>query len=296
MLRAHWIFLLLLELLPFSAHATQVTLDMRPNLPATAEYQAGAHDKPAILLLHGFLQTRESPTVATLARGLTDAGYSVLTPTLTLGIPGRRQSLACEAVHNNSLDDDLAEIDRWVKWLRGKGHRHIVLIGHSFGSLQLLAYLSGKPDPAVTGFVGVSLVEAQIGAMPREPLIERLTAQVARHDRNLVNYPLSYCGKYPTTPEALLSYVRRDQARTLAALHQLGDRALLVMGSADDRMTQGWLRALQHLQTPLVVIDGGNHFMDGEHEFDLLEHTLAFLQSGARAAAPHTLSSVPQLQ
>lgn len=296
MLRTHWIFLLLLELLPFSAHATQVMLDMRPNLPATAEYQAGARDKPAILLLHGFLQTRESPPVATLARGLADAGYSVLTPTLTLGIPGRRQSLACEAIHNNSLDDDLAEIDRWVKWLRGKGHRHIVLIGHSFGSLQLLAYLSGKPDPAVTGLVGVSLVEAQIGAMPREPLIERLTAQVARHDRNLVNYPLSYCGKYPTTPEALLSYVRRDQARTLAALHQLGNRTLLVMGSADDRMTQGWLRALQHLQTPLVVIDGGNHFMDGEHEFDLLEHTLAFLQSGARAAAPRTQSSLTQLQ
>jgi pimeloyl-ACP methyl ester carboxylesterase len=296
MLRAHWIFLLLLGLLPFSAHATQVMLDMRPNLPAAAEYQVGARDKPAVLLLHGFLQTRESPTVTALAHGLTDAGYSVLTPTLTLGIPGRRQSLACEAVHNNSLDDDLAEIDRWVKWLRDKGHRRIVLIGHSFGSLQLLAYLSGKPDPAVTGFVGISLVEAQIGGLPRAPLIERLTAQVARNDRNLVSYPLSYCGKYPTTPEALLSYVRRDQARTLTALHQLGDRSLLVMGSADDRMTQGWLRALQHLQTPLVVIDGGNHFMDGEHEFDLLEHTLAFLQSGARAAAPHTLSSVPQLQ
>jgi pimeloyl-ACP methyl ester carboxylesterase len=294
MLRAHWIFLLLLGLLPFSTHATQVTLDMRPNLPATAEYQAGARDKPAILLLHGFLQTRDFPTVATLARGLADAGYSVLTPTLTLGIPDRRQSLACEAVHSNSLDDDLAEIDRWVKWLRGKGHRQIVLAGHSFGSLQLLAYLSGKPDPAITGFVGVSLVEAQIGGMPHAPLIERLTAQMAQHERDLVNYPLAFCGKYPTTPEALLTYVRWDQPRSLAALHQIGDRALLVMGSADGRLAQGWLRALQHLQTPLIVIEGGNHFMDGENEFDLLEHTLAFLQSGARTAASRAQTSNTQ--
>jgi pimeloyl-ACP methyl ester carboxylesterase len=290
MLRTHWIFLLLLGLLPFSTHATQVTLDMRPNLPATAEYQAGARDKPAILLLHGFLQTREFPTVATLARGLTDAGYSVLTPTLTLGIPDRRQSLACEAIHYNSLDDDLAEIDRWVKWLRGKGHRQIVLVGHSFGSLQLLAYLSGKPDPAITGFVGVSLVDAQVGGMPRAQLIEQLTAQVARRDRDLVKHPLSFCGKYPTTPEALLTYVRWDQPRTLAALHQLGDRALLVMGGADGRLAQGWLSTLQHIQTPLIVVKGGNHFMDGENEFDLLEHTLAYLRSGARTASSRVQS------
>jgi len=279
MLRAHWISLLLLGLFSVSSHAALVTLEMRPNLPATADYQSGARDKPAILLLHGFLQTREFSTVAALARGLNDAGYSVLTPTLSLGIPARKQSLACEAVHHTSLDDDLVEIDRWVKWLRGKGHRRIVLIGHSFGSLQLLAYLSGKPDAAITGFVGVSLVDAEIGGMPRAPLIERLTAQVARHDHNLVNHPLSFCGKYPTPPEALLSYARWDQPRTLAALHQLGDRALLVMGGADGRLAQGWLRALQSIQSPLVVIEGGNHFMDGEHEFDLLEHTLAYLQS-----------------
>ena len=287
MLRAHWFFLLL-GLLPLSAHATLITLEMRPNLPAAADYQPGAPDKPAILLLHGFLQTREFATVATLARGLADAGYSVLTPTLTLGIPGRKQSLACEAVHHTSLVDDIAEIDRWVKWLRGKGHRDIVLMGHSFGSLQLLAYLQNQPNPAVTGFVGISMVEAQIGGQPRAPLIERLTAQVAQHDRKLVTEPLSFCGKYPTTAEALLTYVRWDQPRLLAALHRLGDRSLLIMGGSDNRLERGWLQALQHLKTPLIVIDGGNHFMDGEHEFDVLEHTLAFLQSGIPSEPSHT--------
>ena len=280
MLRAHWFFLLL-GLLPLPAHAALITLEMRPNLPATADYQSGAADKPAILVLHGFLQTREFATVATLARGLADAGYSVLTPTLTLGIPGRKQSLACEAIHHTSLADDIAEIDRWVKWLRGKGHRDIVLLGHSFGSLQLLAYLQDQPSPAVTGFVGVSMVEAQIGGQPRAPLIERLSAQIARKDPALVTEPLSFCGKYPTTAEALLTYVRWDQPRSLAAIRKLGGRGLLIMGSSDSKLEHGWLNALKHLKTPLIVIEGGNHFMDGEHEFDLLEHMLAFLQSGA---------------
>lgn len=289
MLRAHWFFLLL-GLLPLSAHATLITLEMRPNLPATADYQPGARDKPAILILHGFLQTREFPTVATLARGLADAGYSVLTPTLTLGIPARGQSLACEAVHHTSLVDDIAEIERWVKWLRDKGHRHIVLVGHSFGSLQLLAYLQNQSNPAITGFVGVSMVEAQIGGQPRAPLIERLTAQVARHDHKLVTEPLSFCGRYPTTAEALLTYVRWDQPRLLAAVQRLGDRSLLIMGNSDNRLEQGWLRALQHLKTPLIVIEGGNHFMSGEHEFDVVEHTLAYLKSGTRPESSGTQS------
>jgi hypothetical protein len=41
----------------------------------------------------------------------------------------------------------------------------------------------------------------------------------------------------------------------------------------------GWLKALQHVQVPMVVINGANHFMDGEHEFDLLEHSLAHLET-----------------
>ena len=112
----------------------------RVLLPAPNIWTA-QRDKPAVLLLHGFLQTRDFPTVATLARGLRDAGYPVLSPTLSLNIPNRSQSLACEAIHRHSLDDDIGEIARWVDWLKSHGHRSIVLIGHSFGSLQLLAYL-----------------------------------------------------------------------------------------------------------------------------------------------------------
>jgi hypothetical protein len=29
----------------------------------------------------------------------------------------------------------------------------------------------------------------------------------------------------------------------------------------------------------MVVVEGANHFMDGEHEFDLLEHTLNHLEN-----------------
>ena len=145
---------LLFSALPASVHAAIAQLEMHPGIPASAEYLPGQRDKPAVLLLHGFLQTRAFPTVATLARGLHDAGYSVLSPTLSLGIPNREKSLACEAVHTHSLNDDVMEITRWVTWLKSQGHRSIVLVGHSFGSMQLLAYLTVAPDAAVKAYIG----------------------------------------------------------------------------------------------------------------------------------------------
>ncbi|MBU1394584.1 MAG: alpha/beta fold hydrolase [Gammaproteobacteria bacterium] len=273
-----YLFCLLILVFPAAAHAVIAQQEMRPAIPANADYLIGEPGKPAVLLLHGFLQTRDFSTVSTLARGLQDTGYTVLAPTLSLNIPNRTQSLACEAVHKHSLDDDVAEIGRWVSWLKSHGHRSIVLVGHSFGSLQLLAYLSLKPDAAVKGYIGISLIEAQIGTAVRPALIAQLEGRVLNKQRMLVNQPLSFCRKYPSTPEGLLSYARWDQARLLAALKQSPVSARLIMGDRDSMMEHDWLKALEHVQTPMVIVKGANHFMDGAHEFDLLESTLKFLE------------------
>ena len=272
-----YLLFLLISAFPVTANASIVQQEMRPGIPASAEYLIGERSKPAVLLLHGFLQTRDFPTVTTLGRGLQDAGYTVLSPTLSLNIPNRTQSLACEAVHKHSMDDDVAEIGRWVDWLKSQGYRSIVLIGHSFGSLQLLVYLSSHPDPAVKAYVGASLVEAQVGTASRPALIAQMEDRVRNKQRALVTQTLSFCSKYTSTPEGLLSYMRWDQPRVLTALKQAPVRVQLIMGDADSMLGQGWLKVLQHIQTPMVVVHGGSHFMDGEHEFDLLDHTLKFL-------------------
>jgi pimeloyl-ACP methyl ester carboxylesterase len=268
----------LLLVFPASARAAIAQLEVRPGIAATAEYLAGQRDKPAVLLLHGFLQTRDFPTVATLARGLSDAGYPVLAPTLSLGIPNRMQSLSCEAVHRHRLDDDVAEISRWVEWLKSRGHRAIVLVGHSFGSMQLLAYLNARPDPAVKAYVGTSLIEAQIGDTPRATLVAQLESRVEAGQRAPVTQRLSLCRKYLAPPESLLSYVRWDQSRTLAALKASPVKVELIMGDSDEMLGRNWIRALARMRTPMIIVKGANHFMDGEHEFDLLQHTLDFLK------------------
>src|SRR3569832_1138568 len=137
-----YLLCLLMSVFPVAAHAAIVQQEMRPGIPANAEYLIGQRSKPAVLMLHGILQTREFPTVATLARGLQDAGYTVLLPTLSLNIPNRMQSLACEAVHNHSMEDDVAEIVRWVGWLMSHGHRSNEQDNHRNNRQQKQAYLS----------------------------------------------------------------------------------------------------------------------------------------------------------
>lgn len=274
-----YLLCLLISLFSAGIHAAVVQQEMRPGIGASAEYLPGARDKPAVLMLHGFLQTRDFQTVSSLARSVNDAGYAVLSPTLSLNIPNRSQSLACEAVHKHGMDDDVAEIAHWVRWLKSQGHRSVVLFGHSFGSLQLLAYLSHKPDPAVKGYIGASLVETQLGKTDRAALVARLDDRVRRGQRALYTGSISFCSKYPSTPEGLLSYARWDQPHVLASLKQVPVPMKLVMGDADFIIENNWLKVLQHLQIPMAIIEGANHFMDGGHEFDLLEHALGFLAS-----------------
>ncbi|AAZ96949.1 hypothetical protein Tbd_0996 [Thiobacillus denitrificans ATCC 25259] len=283
-MRFHLFCLLLSAFVP-AAQAAIVEQQMRPAITASAEYVVGERGKPAVLLLHGFLQTREFPTIATLGRGLQSAGFTVLAPTLSLDIPNRTRSLACEAAHRHGMDQDLMEISRWVSWLKARGHDSIVLVGHSFGSLQLLAYLSQNPDPAVKGYVGASLVDAQIGALPRQPLIADMQSRAQNGQRDLVTRSLSFCRNYTSTPESLLSYLQWDPSRVLAALKRSPVDTLLIMGDADERLGRGWLKALRHIQVPMVIVPGASHFMDGTHEFELLELTQRFLEAPERRPA-----------
>jgi pimeloyl-ACP methyl ester carboxylesterase len=269
---------LLLLLFHGPSQAAVIDLVMRPGISTSAEYLVGDRNKPALLILHGFLQTREFRTVATLGNNLHDSGYTVLMPTLSLNIPNRSQSLACEAIQRHSMDEDIAEISRWVSWLKSRGHQRIVLIGHSYGSLQLLAYLSTHPDSEIKGYIGTSLIETRIASVSRPTLTAQLKDRVQRKQLDLVTQTVSLCSKYTAPPGDLLSYVLWDQARTLKAVKDAPVPMLLIMGDADKILGSNWIQALRHIQAPMVIVPGANHFMDAEHEFDLLEHTLDFLQ------------------
>lgn len=264
-----------------------VELVMPDGVTAVAEMRRGDPGKPAVMILHGFLQTREFPTVRRLADSLVDSGYTVLAPTLSLGIDRRTQSLACEAIHTHTMENDIEEIWAWLDWLAAQIDSPIIAIGHSAGSLQLLAQSIEKPHPRVTGMLLVSLTYFGDGPADRDGPRHHRKAQedLAAGVRTPREYSLSFCASYPAIPAAFLSYVEWSEERLLEGFLGIpGVRSVLILGGGDKRIDWEWIGELVDGGAQLVRIEGANHFFDSIDEFEFLdsaEQALDALSGGA---------------
>lgn len=260
-----------------AAHAgTAVEAKLPSGRIASADYHVGKPGQAAVLILHGFLQTRAFPTVASASEALASAGYTVLAPNLTLGISRRKQSLPCEALHLHTLDEDVAELAFWTDWLAGQGHSRIVLVGHSFGSVQILSYLTQRPTLPISKALLISLtdVEMKQDANQRTKLARDLRERIARGEKSLVEAEFGHCRKYVAPPPALLSYLSVTRGVILDALSKATVPIAVFLGSADDRMGPDWADKLAGRGVTVRMIDGANHFFDNQHEFDLQDALL----------------------
>ncbi|MBZ0092252.1 MAG: alpha/beta fold hydrolase [Sulfuricellaceae bacterium] len=269
-----------------AAFAETVEAKLPSGIVADASFHAGKAGMPALLLVHGFLQTRSAPPLSRLAETLSDAGYTVLSPTLSLGISRRSHSLACEAVHTHTLEGEASEISFWVDWLVRKHYPNIVLIGHSTGSKSILFYLQKTPNPAVRKAVLASLVPDNGTDIDREKAHRMLKAQ-AKGKEDLQRFSMGYCrNNYMSTPYAYLSYAVYDADRTLGLLDKAKVPVEIILGGADTLMEKGWpQKALKH-GASITLIKSAGHFFDGPQEFDFADAVEAQLKSLRPARQP----------
>ncbi|MDG6778474.1 DUF1749 domain-containing protein [Thiomicrorhabdus sp. zzn3] len=271
----------------FSAHvqAKVVTHTITPqNVTAEAEYLPGDINKPAVLILHGFLTTNQFHTVKSMSQGFHDAGYSTLSPTLTLNINHRKQSLKCNSIHTHTLQGDIEEVIAWINWLEQQGYKEVVLVGHSSGSQELLALLENYHDPRIKLAIFTSLFYLngeELGTRPQE--IEFAKQAVLTGNKRPHKFNFLFCkDNYYATPESFYSYQKIDRAYILQQLEQLKIPHYTIMGSADKRYKstgENWLDELRQSGTHLIVVDGANHFFSSEYEFDLQDHCVKILDS-----------------
>lgn len=272
----------LLLLLPGSATQAEIIENrLATGVVLNADFQAGKPQLPAVILLHGFLQTREFPTVSRLTDGLAAAGYTTLAPTLSLGISRRDKGLPCEAAHRHTLEQDVAEIAAWVDWLANRHSGPIIFIGHSYGSLQGLVYASATPHPALHQLIAVSLIDTE-----RHPanvsvatLLGKAKSRVAKGDKRLVDFSIGHCTKFTATPESYLSYANWDRKRVLDLSRKSRVPVRVVIGDEDNRMGKDWPEALGAAGVRVDRIKGANHFFDAEYEFDLFDLILDLLKN-----------------
>jgi pimeloyl-ACP methyl ester carboxylesterase len=266
---------LLLLLFPMQSHTAEVSLKMPGGRVALADYRpvaAGVEgERGVLLLLHGFLQTHHFGLIQSVADELNSSGWSVLAPTLTLGIDHRRQSLPCDALQLHSLDSGEVEIGEWLDWLKSNGHRQIVLAGHSSGAMRLLHFADRNRDAGFSGLILMSMIHLSNWENPGQGQNERARARhlLSMGRSELAPYSVSYCvGNYMAPPAPFLSYVGFDERRVLAALQGLQNKVSLIYGLADRRLPAGWIERMG-AAAPLYRIAEADHFFSGMQEFDL---------------------------
>jgi len=270
-------FILVVVSLMLSAEAvlaSTVTLPGENGITLEANYLSGETGKPALIFIHGFLQTRNFSTVERLYSSLNESGYSVLAPTLSLGISNRAEALPCESIHLHSLAGDSEEIHQWISWAKKQGHKEIVLIGHSAGSVNLSHYLLEHQSPEVKKAILISLTyfgEGRPAAYETGAQATKARALLAAGNNELTDFSLAYCKKYVTTPKNFLSYYDWSDKKVLESITNKAVKSYVVIGAADNRIGQDWVSQLQKNSQQFFSIEGASHFFDDSHEFDLLD-------------------------
>ncbi|MDP2961909.1 MAG: alpha/beta fold hydrolase [Sulfurimicrobium sp.] len=264
------------------ARADMVEIRFSPSLVGAADYRAGKPGYPAVLLLHGFLQTRNAPPTNRLADALSDAGYPVLVPTLSLGVSRRNKSLSCEAVHKHTLQDDLREIGLWVDWLAGRGHRRIAMTGHSSGGKDVLAYLAATPNVLVERaiLIGITPLEVEAGqyrkAQAEKPAASEPVPPLRR-------FTMGYCkNNYAATVPAYLSYADWTGDLIVNRLGRVRVPVDIVLGTKDQVISPAWQAQLAKSRVPISWIENAGHFFDGEYEFELSDRVAEILKKKPR--------------
>ena len=301
-----------LLLAPPPSRGEIINLETPAGYAATAQLLEGDEAHKVVLILHGFLQTRDFFTVRRLGEALHDLGYTVLTPTLTLGIDNRRQSLACEAIHTHSMEQDVSEIKLWTDWLFRRNGKPVTLIGftdpphvdrptggrggrkeccyatielgrvngHSLGSLELFVYLATVSSPPVEQAILISLITFAQGPIAKESPAERQRAlrHLAQGNEAIASFRLAYCDTYYSTAKNYLSYVEWNGIKALKNLNISAVKPTILLGGGDRRLGDGWLPAVKRAGADVVQIPGANHFFDHEYEFDLVDKVAGLLE------------------
>ncbi|MCW9023387.1 MAG: alpha/beta hydrolase [Gammaproteobacteria bacterium] len=257
-----------------TSHAATIQFTLNNGITALADYREGDKDKPVLLLLHGFLQTHTFSTIQSMTDELAASGYSVLAPTLSLGIDNRNQSLACDAIHTHQYGDHNNELDDWIDWLALKGHKNLILIGHSSGSLRLLSYigLKRKQPLNITGLVSVSPTTPN--AKNTLSVLNKqisLATKLAQNNTIVINkYHLAYCrGNYATHPAAFISYAHINEEVFFNFLKNAVYPVVHILGNEDKLAPENWNNKLSKHGAKVLTVNNANHFFSNSSEFDL---------------------------
>lgn len=111
----------------------------------------------AIVLCPGTSAEFYSQPLPTVARAAADAGYGALTlSTRGRGIVWRDPATGFKGAGFERISDCVEDFAGAIDFLAGRGHRRVVLWGHSLSGVKVLYAAAHDPHPAIAGVISVA--------------------------------------------------------------------------------------------------------------------------------------------
>ena len=265
-------------------NAETVKLPLPGGQLASATWLDGNKDRPAILVMHGFLQTWSFRATSNIIEGLSSQGYAILGPNLSLGVSMRQQSMQCQAPHQHTFEKDIKEMKSWIDWLKGKGFKSFIIVGHSWGSQHGIGFVNRYSDVNIKGLIAISLVRTNVEEAIRSKQIVLAKKRLAKKDSALHKYQLSFCKNYTAVPQSYLSYALWDDKSILKSLGRINKSKIpvyVILGGSDKRIDANWIADVKK-NSRFIIVKGANHFFSSVYELELadkLEEVLGQLAS-----------------
>jgi len=259
-------------------YSAQITVSLPNNAVANADYRIGDSNKPAVFLLHGFMATHNLNIIQIMAEELESQGYTIIAPTLSLNINNRHSGANCDAVHTHTMQSDVDEIAWWVNWIKKKGHKKIIMVGFSTGSLQIAIFLAQNSPAIIKKAVLIS--PAYLAGDPFPKAEEKADIDTAKkllaNDVNqLHEYHLSYCkGDFVAPPNVFLSYKKWTEMQMINVVKNITTPYSVIIGGADHRFGTRLVKHIGLKNSKVITIPGANHFFDSPYEFDFLDQLI----------------------
>ena len=248
-----------------------------------------------ILITHSLIQHNGREPIPYVQDLLKERGYSSLAINYSLEIDNRHGPFDCMAPHRHTLDRSLEEIGAWVKWLKEKGARELILFGHSYGGNEIARYAANNDEDAIKGVVllGPGTADHRMWSpggykirygKELTNILEHAELLVAagKGDTLMENVDFLYCPRATVSAASFVSYYRVPPERLLPNLMKAAKKPTLFIAAGEDNRLPDLNRLVKPFvdgdRTRLVIIEGAGHFFLDLHSDDAVERTIEFFR------------------
>jgi len=289
-----WIIAVLVFFGSSSLSAGEVTQKYKGlTLNANLELADGkGFEDGVVLILHGFMAHNKMEIMRSSQQALLDNGYSSLAINLSLSVDNRHGYYGCDQPQRHVQDDAIGEVGSWIAWLRERGTKRVVLLGHSRGANQFMVYAGEKIDPEVSHMIflapgmGDEMEQAYFTrygvSLDQTRTLVQTQMDTGRGDQLLQDIDMLGCPRATATADSFNSYYSKNN-RFRQFEHYLPRSpvpTLIISGSIDERQPN-----IQKLVTPyldgmhiqLAVIEGAGHFFRDFNIEEAMEAAIAFI-------------------